>query len=95
MDGYDIHHTIDIVRISAILLIGVIILFGINSNTRSQIIDSVTFTFLDNPADGDTISLGDITYEFDSGDGVTNGHILVAIGFTVSETVENFKTVVM
>jgi flagellar hook protein FlgE len=48
--------------------------------------------FASQPADGDTLIIGGVTYEFDSGGGVTPGNTSVTIGADVSSTVANLVT---
>lgn len=50
--------------------------------------------FNSQPADGDTVVIDGATYEFDSGGGVTAGHIAVAIGSSASITAGNLVTAV-
>lgn len=50
---------------------------------------SGSLSFSGNAADGETVSIGSDTYEFDSGDGVTENHIPVPIGENASVSGEN------
>jgi hypothetical protein len=86
-----------IVRFAGILLIGIIILSGLDNGVHSQMIEStqmiesITFTFDGQPSNGDTVTISGHVFEFDSGDGVISGHIPVTIGGTITRTVENLK----
>ncbi|MFN4281210.1 MAG: flagellar hook protein FlgE [Alphaproteobacteria bacterium] len=48
--------------------------------------------FASQPADGDTIVLGGVTYEFNSGGGVGAGNTAITIGADVASTVANLVT---
>jgi flagellar hook protein FlgE len=50
--------------------------------------------FTGQPADGDTITIGGTTYEFDSNASVTGGNTSVAIGTTLPLTISNLATAV-
>lgn len=50
---------------------------------------SGSLSFFENAADGETVSIGSDTYEFDSGDGVTDNYITVPIGENASLSAEN------
>jgi predicted nucleotidyltransferase len=73
-------------------LLGVIFLSGLNDGVHSQIVDSITFTFIGQPADGDTVTISGHVFEFDN-DGNTN-YIPVIIGDTIADTISNFNTAV-
>ena len=81
-----------LVKLAGALLIGVMILGGIISGTANAQDHSYIFSFTENPHDGDIIQLNNHVFEFDTGDGVSDGHILVAIGATLADSVENWKT---
>jgi flagellar hook protein FlgE len=51
-----------------------------------------SLSFSGQPADGDTVTIGGTTYEFDSGGGVTAGNTAVTIGGTLATTLNNLKT---
>jgi flagellar hook protein FlgE len=51
-------------------------------------------SFTGQPADGDTITIGGTTYEFDSTGGVTGGNTAVTIGGTLATTLANLDTAV-
>jgi hypothetical protein len=46
------------------------------------------------PDDGDTLTIDTNVYEFDIGNGVSNGHIPVIITSTVGGTVNNLKAAI-
>jgi flagellar hook protein FlgE len=50
--------------------------------------------FTGQPADGDTITIGGTTYEFDSNSSVSGGNTSVAIGTTLPLTISNLATAV-
>jgi len=50
--------------------------------------------FTGQPADGDTVTIGGTTYEFDSNASVTGGHTAVAIGSSLPLTLTNLATAV-
>lgn len=82
-----------IVKLSALFILGVIIISnvgGVASNSH----DSATITLTANPLDGDIVTLDDHVFEFDTGDGVVAGHITVAIGTTLTDTMQNLATAV-
>lgn len=80
-----------IIRIAAILLIGIILLFNIDAGVNLLVDDSTTFTFSSNPVDGDTIAVNDNVFEFDFGDGVVENNIPVQIGDTMRDTADNLQ----
>jgi flagellar hook protein FlgE len=51
-------------------------------------------SFTGQPADGDTVTVGGTTYEFDSNSSVAAGNTAVAIGSTLPLTLANFATAV-
>ncbi len=70
--------------------------FGVTNGTNIDITDAIYSQTIDftgaNPADGDTIVIGNYTYEFDNGSGVAAGNIAVAIGADETETVAHLAT---
>ncbi|MGE5537890.1 MAG: flagellar hook protein FlgE [Gemmatimonas sp.] len=50
--------------------------------------------FTGQPADGDTVTIGSTTYEFDSNSSVTGGNTAVSIGTTLPLTIGNLATAV-
>lgn len=87
---------VGIVKLACVLFIGVIILngFGSTSNGADSVKNVVTITFTGNPADGDTVTLDDNVFEFDTGDGISVGHTAVVIGASLEETKNNLSAVV-
>jgi hypothetical protein len=47
--------------------------------------------FTQQPVDGDTVQLDSHIYEFSSDHSVASGHVKVAIGSTLADTVRNFQ----
>jgi hypothetical protein len=84
-EGMDITKTI--IKFALVLLIGVVLLQAIDNTTNTSSGKSLIFS--SNPTDGQTISVDGAIYEFDSGDGVTSGHIPVNIGYTQRATLHN------
>lgn len=87
---------VGIVKLACVLFIGVIILngFGSTSNGADSVKNVVTITFTGNPVDGDTVTLDDNVFEFDTGDGVTTGHSAVIVGASLEETRNNLGAAV-
>jgi len=83
-----------IVKVAAVLLLGVIFLSGLSDGVHSQMVDSITFTFNGQPTDGDTVTISGHVFEFDDDGSVIAGHNVVLIGSTVSDTISNFNTAV-
>jgi hypothetical protein len=82
-----------LVKLAGAFLVGLMILGGLITGTSSaQDHQSATFSFTENPHDGDVIQLNSHIFEFDNGDGVSADHIPVQIGPTMSESVNNWKT---
>lgn len=82
-----------IVKVCAMLLIGVVLLSGVGgiaANTH----DTATITLNGNPQDGDTVTLDSHVFEFDTGNGVSAGHIAVIIGNTLDVTMANLATAI-
>ena len=97
MDGIDEgveEHSIGIVKVAAVLQIGALILIGVDSGLGVHTTNGATITFDGQPADGDTVTLEGYIFEFDSGDGVVDGHIPVDIGATLTDTIANLGTAV-
>lgn len=51
-------------------------------------------SFTGQPADGDTVSIGGTTYEFDSNSSVTGSNTAVSLGTTLALTISNLSTAV-
>lgn len=83
-----------LVKAAGIFIIGVIILSGFATGIDNSNPKSATLTMTENPHDGDIITLGAHTFEFDSGDGVSAGNIPVSIGATLFDTSNNFESAV-
>jgi hypothetical protein len=84
-----------IIRLSALLLIGLIIISGVVSMALARGTDyKFSIKMYQNPSDGDTITLAGTIYEFDSGDGVAIGHIPITIGATLADTISNIDTAI-
>ena len=84
-----------IAKFCILLIIGIVILTGVTNSSTASSTSSVVMTFTQNPSDGQTITLDSHVFEFDSGDGVVAGHILVTIGANAIETSANFKAAVL
>jgi hypothetical protein len=85
-----------LIKSGAIFIIGLIILSGAigASAVGDSSSKSIQLSLTQIPIDGDTITLGNYIFEFDSGDGVIVGHITVAIGSTIDETGSNLRTAI-
>jgi len=97
MDGIDESvedHSIGIVKVAAVLLIGALILIGVDSGLGVHTTNGVTITFDGQPTDGDTIMFEGYILEFDDDASVSNGHIPVVIGATLTETIVNLGAAV-
>ena len=97
MDGIDEgveEHSIGIVKVAAVLLIGALILIGVDSGLGVHTTNGVTIAFDGQPADGDTITFEGYIFEFNDDASVSSGHIPVDIGATLTETIANFDTAV-
>jgi hypothetical protein len=81
-----------LVKLAGAFLVGLMILGGLISGTANAQDRSYTFSFTENPHDADTITLNNHIFEFDSGDGVSAGHIPVQIGAKLADSVNNWKT---
>ena len=57
-----------------------------------------SITFTGQPDDGDTVTIDDgtttVTFEFDTGDGVTPGNVAVLIGATTQDTADNLEAAI-
>ena len=82
-----------IVKFCILLVIGVVLLSAIGSNSGASTHGSATFTFSGNPSDGDTVTVDNHVYEFDSGNGVAAGHTAVMISPIMVGTAQNFANV--
>jgi hypothetical protein len=76
-------------KVGVILIIGIIILAGVNDTASKLENGGLTIKLSENPQDGQTFQFDDTVYEFDSGNGVSSGHIPVIIGATVIDTSNN------
>jgi len=85
-----------IIRVAAILVIGVVILSGVVGSTSMDqgTAATNTLTFSANPStDGATFTIGSDTYEFDTAaDGVVSGNIEVTVGATLADTLDAIVT---
>jgi hypothetical protein len=82
-----------IIKMSLIVLLGLIVISNINNSSSISKNNQVTLTFTKNPQDLDTIKLGNTIYEFTDTGNATQGNIPVIRGPTLSETVTNFRNV--
>jgi hypothetical protein len=77
-----------IIKVAMLLLIGVMILVGIDSGSATH---SSIITLSENPVDGETITVNGVVYEFDDGDGVASGNTAVQIAYTPALTSANLQ----
>ena len=85
-----------IMKFCILLMVCVIILINIDLSAapQAQADEHTSITLSDQPSDGDTLTIGNEVYEFDTGNGVITGHIAVLIGATKTETTNNLVTVI-
>jgi hypothetical protein len=78
-----------------LLVIGVSMLSNVLQGSASKSeLNSYELNFSTNPSDGQTLTLDNIIYEFDSGNGVSSGHVLVPIATTLEATVDNLRNAI-
>lgn len=61
----------------------------------AKVVGNVTFTGGLQPADTNTVTIGGVTFEFDSGGGVSGGHTAVTIGGTATITMTNLAAAIV
>lgn len=83
-----------IVKVACMFIIGICLLNGVENSSQIDTAHTATVTLSENPVDGDTLTLDNNIFEFDSGDGVVTGHIPVTIGTSLDETGVNFVSAV-
>lgn len=83
-----------IVRLGGVLLLGAILLSGFVQGVLSTESRSITLHMTQNPSDGETFTLDNHVFEFDSGDSVQSGNIPVVITSTLDGTSENLRNAI-
>ena len=83
-----------IAKFCMLLIIGLIILSSVVTNSNVQQNNRVALPFSGQPADGDILTLDDFVFEFDNNGGVVAGHISVTIGATIDDTKINLNAAI-
>lgn len=78
-----------IVGVAVAFLVGAMIMGNIDTGILQGSAGVAHLTFSEQPADGDVFQLDSHIFEYDTGDGVANGHIPVTIGTTIVDTKYN------
>jgi hypothetical protein len=76
-----------------VIVIGILAISHIDMSSV-QCLNSYQLNFSSNPADGDGLIVDGVIFEFDSGDGVTNGTVPVVIESDYNETSLNLKNAI-
>jgi hypothetical protein len=82
-----------VLRVSIVLLIGVIVLSAVNDTASKLENGGLTIKITQNPAPGETITFDGKIFEFNGGNGVLRGNIPITIGSTIPDTAQNMITV--
>ena len=82
-----------VLRVSLVLLIGVIVLSAVNDTSSKLENGGLTIKITQNPISGETITFDGTTFEFTGGGGVTTGNIPIPIGNDISSTTQNMVDV--
>tara|TARA_R110002095_G_scaffold111840_1_gene97697 strand:- start:538 stop:1776 length:1239 start_codon:yes stop_codon:yes gene_type:complete len=71
-------------------------LYGLATDlaTNKPAAEEITLTMGNLPADGETVTINGVTYEFDSDTAITPGNTLVTIGTDTDETTNNLSSVI-